>query len=505
MNRTAPRFFRVFLLLLLLSPVLALGNPAGSLEGRVKLRRLENGLTVLALRREGVPTVSLQITVVAGGVDEASGRTGTAHVLEHMLFKGTDELGTRDWKREEPLLRLIEETGVALDRERRKGEGADPERVKTLAARLAELETQHRPLVVKDEIDALYARNGGVGFNAFTTADLTSYIVNLPSNRLELWAAIESERMRDPVLREYYPEREVVIEERRQRYGADPGGRLYEALLSTAFSAHPYRNPVIGWLSDLQTLDIRTTRDFYRDHYGPDNTIITAVGDLEPEAFFELVERYFGALRARGLPVRNYTEEPPQPGPKRVEVIFDAEPRLIMAYHKPTLPHRHDYVLDVIESILTEGRASRLVRELVDRRKLAVSVDASNGVPGVRYPNLFAIFVTPVAGVDLENVESALVGELRRLAEEPPSREELDRVTRQLEASRVRRLLSNAGLARQLAYFQAVAGDWRYVEEHPRVLATVTPEEVSLVAGTYFRPENRTVALLRPRPKEALP
>jgi predicted Zn-dependent peptidase len=204
---------------LLFFPLACLGYPDGSLEGRVKLQRLGNGLTVLALKRAGAPTVSLQITVVAGGVDEPSGRTGTAHVLEHMLFKGTDELGTRDWKREEPLLRAIEETGVALDEERRKGEAADPAKIEALARRLAELQAQHQPLVVKDEIDAIYSRNGSVGFNAFTTADLTSYIVNLPSNRLEIWAAIESERMRNPVLREYYPEREVVIEERRQRYG----------------------------------------------------------------------------------------------------------------------------------------------------------------------------------------------------------------------------------------------------------------------------------------------
>ncbi|GAB4255280.1 MAG: pitrilysin family protein [Deferrisomatales bacterium] len=478
----------------------AAAAPAGSLEGRVSERRLPNGLTVLVLPRRGAPTVSLQMTFRVGGVDEPSGRTGTAHLLEHMLFKGTRCLGTRDWQRERPILEAIEETGRALDAERRKGDRADPARIEALERRLRELQDRHRPLVVKDEIDGIYARNGAVGFNASTSTDLTSYTVSLPSNRLELWARIESERLRDPVLREYYVERDVVLEERRQRYGADPGGRLYEALLSTAFAAHPYRDPVIGWPSDLETLDIAHTRAFYRAHYGPDNAVIAAVGDVEPAAFFRLVERYFGDLPPGGDLRPSATREPPQPGPKRVEVWFDAEPRLIVAYHKPTLPHRDDYVFDVIEAVLADGRASRLVRELVDRRKIATSVSAANGLPGARYPNLFAVFLTPVAGVDPEEAGKALEAELARLADEPPTEAELRRVRRRLEAARVRALVSNAGLAGRLAYFQAVAGDWRYLEEHPRVLETITPEEVAAAVRRYLVPDNRTVAVLRPPP-----
>ncbi|MEW6488994.1 MAG: pitrilysin family protein [Thermodesulfobacteriota bacterium] len=484
--------------LLLAAPGLAEASPAGSLEGRVAEHRLANGLTVLVLPRHASPTVSLQMTFRVGGVDEPAGQTGTAHLLEHMLFKGTRTLGTADWRREESLLRDLEAAGRALDAERRKGPGADPARLEEHAARLAALQEAHRPLVVKDEIDALYSRNGAVGFNASTSTDLTSYTVSLPSNRLELWARIESERMRDPVLREYYVEREVVQEERAQRYGSDPGGRLYEALLSAAFSAHPYRDPVIGWPSDLAVLDIADTRAFYERHYGPDNCVVAAVGDVEPESFFALVERYFGNLPARGAGSGYRTQEPPQTGPKRVEVRFGAEPRLVVAFHKPTLPHRHDYVFDVIDAVLSDGRSSRLVRELVDRRRIAASASAVNGLPGARYPNLFAVFLTPVSGVTPEEAEAALLGELQRLAQEPPSAQELAKVVRRLEAARVRSLLSNGALAQQLAYFQAVAGDWRYLEEHAGVLATVTPEEVAEVVRTYLVEENRTVAVLRP-------
>ncbi len=473
-------------------------EPAGSLEGRVAEHRLANGLTVLALQRGTAPVVSLQMTFRVGGVDEPSGRTGMAHLLEHLMFKGTRTLGTRDWERERPVLEEIEAVGRALDGERRKGDRADPRKVAELAERLRRLQEEHRPLVVKDEIDTIYSRNGAVGFNAFTSSDLTSYIVSLPSNRLELWARIESERMRDPVLREYYVERDVVIEERRQRYGSEPRGMLYEALLTTAFVAHPYRDPVIGWPSDLETLDIADTREFFRRHYGPDNAVIVAVGDVDPQGFFDLVERYFGAIPARGGEERPPTREPPQKGPRRVEVLFDAEPRLAVAFHKPTLPARDDYVFDVIEAVLTDGRASRLVRELVDTRRVAASVDAANGLPGARYPNLFAVFLTPVAGVSVAEAEEALLQELDRLGRVPPTPEELERVRRRLEASRVRALLSNAGLARRLAYFQALTGDWRYIENHPKVLATITPGEVAEVARRYFTPRNRTVAVLRP-------
>ena len=192
--------------------------------------------------------------------------------------------------------------------------------------------------------------------------------------------------------------------------------------------------------------------------------------------------------------------EPPQRGPKRVEVYFDAQPRLILAYHKPTLPHRDDYVFDVVDALLTDGRASRLVRELVDRQHLAASVSTANGIPGARYANLFAVFCTPVSGVATAELESAVIRELERLAEDPPGDAELQRVLRRLQAARIRSLDSNSGLARNLAYFQAVAGDWRYLVEHAGVIAGVTAAEVAAVTRTYLVPENRTTAALVPTP-----
>jgi predicted Zn-dependent peptidase len=459
-------------------------------------------MKVLVLPRAGAPVVALQMTCKVGSVDEPAGKTGMAHLLEHMLFKGTMRLGTRNWEAEKPLLEAIERSGRALDAERRKGPAADPARVAALETELRSLEERQRPLVVKDEIDAIYARNGAVGFNAFTTPDLTSYVVSLPSNRLELWAAVESERMREPVLREYYTEREVVREERRERLETDPGSLLFEALVATAFRVHPYRNPTIGREEDLSTLDIEATRAFFLAHYGPDNTVVVAVGDVEPEAFFALVERYFGGIPSRGRPEPLPPEEPAQGGARRARVTFDAEPQGVLAYHKPTLPDRDDYIFDVMDAILSDGRSSRLVRELVDRKRLLADVSSVNGTPGGRYPNLFAVFFTPAPGVSIEAAEQAVREELRRLSRTPPTAEELEKVVRRIEAQRVEALLSDVGMARQLAYFQAMAGDWRYVEELPRVLSTVTAEEVSRTAAAYFTDANETAVVLQ---REARP
>ena len=190
----------ILLLFLLLSSVCFANG--GSLEGRVVEHTLKNGMRLLLLPREGAPVVTLQITFKVGSVDEVEGKTGMAHLFEHMLFKGTTTLGTRDWEAERPIFEKIEEVGAALDSLRARGEG-ESERAKTLAAELAELQQSERKYIVKDEIDAIYSRNGGTGFNAFTTPDMTSYIVSLPAGRIELWAAIESERMREPVLREF--------------------------------------------------------------------------------------------------------------------------------------------------------------------------------------------------------------------------------------------------------------------------------------------------------------
>lgn len=469
---------------------------AYDLTGKVKEFTLENGLRVLIVERHAGPTVSLYISHPAGATDEGSGHTGTAHFLEHMRFKGTETIGTRNFDEEKRILRKIQETGSTLDREEMKGNDADKQKVLELRKRLETLQTEAGKWSIPGEIDRLYTEKGGGDLNAFTGQDITTYHVSLPANRIELWARIEADRMANPVFREFYSERNVILEERKQRIASDPRGMLLEQFLSTAFVAHPYRRPVLGWVSDMRFLDMDYTAQFFRDHYTPNNTIITVVGDVSPEKIMETIRRYFGPLPRRTVPPRKITEEPVQAGERRTTVIFDAAPRLIIGYHKPTLPSFDDCVFDVIDTILSEGRTSRFFKVLVKEKGIAADVTTVNGYPGARHPNLFVIFAEPLAPHTTEELEEALYEEMDRLKREPVDMKELEKAKNRLKADLLRDLSTNSGLAGMLSYYETVAGDWRYITTFLDLLERVAPEDIMSTAAQYLTRRNRTVATL---------
>ncbi|HAD04039.1 MAG: peptidase M16 [Desulfuromonadales bacterium GWD2_61_12] len=478
-------------LLLLLAPAV---GAAATLEEKVREHTLANGLRLLMVERHDAPTFAAYLAVGVGGVDETSENRGVAHLLEHMLFKGTTTIGTCDFPREKPILDAIEATATELDR-LRYARIPDPARIAHLEGQLATLQAQHRELVVKDECSRIYSANGGVGFNAYTSKDLTTYLVELPANKLELWASIEADRMKNAVLREFYTERQVVMEERRRSYDNNPDGLLYENLLATAFAVHPYRNPIIGWMSDLEHLTLDETRTFLSTYYAPANTVIALVGDIDPDAAVALIERYFGSIPAGVVVPPVAAVEPPQRGEKRVHIQYEAEPKLSIAFHKPTLPERDDYVFDLIQHILSEGRTSRLYRALIEEQQLATSI-AAYGAPGSRYPNLFVISAVPRHPHTVAEVEAAINAELVRLAQEPVMESELTRARNRLRVDLLRQLKENDGLAQMLTYYQTVAGDWRYLTRYDQAAATITAAEVQAVAARYLVPENRTVATL---------
>ncbi len=478
--------------------LLSVGVPslqATTLAQKVQEHTFANGLKLLVVERPGAPVFSAYLTVGVGAVHETSGSRGVAHLLEHLRFKGTKTIGTQDYRQEQPLLNSIEEVGNALDL-LRNGSAPDEKSIATLEQQLADLQKRHRKLVIKDEFAQIYARNGAVGYNAFTSKDLTSYMVSLPANKLELWASLEADRMRNSVLREFYTERDVVMEERRRSYDADADGLLYESLLTTAFVVHPYRNPIIGWPTDIANLSPAVARSFMERYYSPVNTVIALVGAVDFPQAVALVENYFGSIPS-GTPVPEViTVEPAQRGEKRVTVEFDAESRLTVAFHKPTLPARDDYIFDVIDHILSQGRTSRLYRALVLEQQLATSV-ASYGAPGYRYPNLFMIQAVPRYPHTVTEVEIALYAELQRLAREPVSEELLVQVRNRLRVDHLRTLQSNDGLARMLTFHQSISGDWRYLIDYEEQISLITAEDIQRVAATYLVPSNRTVAVLQ--------
>ncbi|MGQ9674011.1 MAG: M16 family metallopeptidase [Candidatus Aminicenantales bacterium] len=489
-----------FLLSLLL--FLPLSLPGQEIESKVKVHTLANGMTFIFMERHEVPVFSAVYGFKVGSVDEVPGITGLAHLFEHMAFKGTPRIGTRDFEKEKEIMEKVNRLGAEISRELVKGDQADDEKIERLKKEMAELEKEQKKYIVKDEIDQIYSNAGGVGLNAGTGADVTSYLISLPSNRLELFCLMESERIKNAVLREFYTERGVVQEERKQTTEAIPMRQLYEVFLAAAFIAHPYGHPVVGWASDIHSVTLEEAAEFKSKYYTPNNCVVALVGDIYPEKAIPLIEKYFGDIPRGPEPPLLRTREPRQLGERRVKIAFDAEPQLLLGFHKPTYPHPHAYVMDVIASILTTGRTSRLYKDLVKIKQIAVNVNASGSFPGIRHDNLFMISATPRHPHTNEEVEKAIGEHLEKLKVEPVDPRELEKIKNQLEASYIRSLSSNFGMAFRLMREQLFFGDWKNMLKYKEEIIKVRPEDILEAAREYFTEENRTVAYLMRKQSE---
>ncbi|MCP2519700.1 insulinase family protein [Candidatus Aminicenantes bacterium AC-335-B20] len=484
----------LLILILIISPFI-LGQ---EFSKRVKSFTLSNGMRFFVLERHQVPTFAGMIMVKVGSVDEKKGETGIAHFFEHMAFKGTPVIGSKDWEKEKIILKEMDKIGNELAAEYAKGEEADSKKIEILRKKLAELQNKHRKYVVKDEIDKIYSENGGEFLNASTGNDTTQYFVMLPSNRLELWFLIESERFKYPALREFYSERDVVCEERRMYEDNNPDGFLQEEFYHVAFILHPYRHPVVGYLEDLLTLTKKKALNFYKTYYIPNNMVAAIVGDVNFEEVKKLAEEYFGDIPAGPEPPRPHFIEPHQKGERRVIVKFDAEPRLLIGYHIPSWFKRDNIVLELISYILSRGDSSRLRRDLVIDRKMALTVYTSINDPGVRYPSLFTIYCQPRHPHTPEELEKAVYEHLEKLKKEPVSKEEIEKAINQAEASLYRSFgfAENVFLAmrilRNVLLFNDLDADFKRVSE----MKKITPQDIMNVARKYFTESNRTVGVL---------
>jgi len=470
--------------------------PAQTLEGKVVEHTLKNGLTLLLYERHQAPIIACHVYINVGSANDLLGQTGIAHMTEHIAFKGTPTIGTTNYAEEEKLIERLDELWQQIVQERDKGKAADQQKLEQLQQEFAETEQEAAQYVVSEEYSRIIEEHGGVGLNASTTPDETQYFVGLPANRLELWMMLEADRLAHTVPREFYKERDVVLEERQMRTDTSPFGTLFEQFLGTAFIAHPYGFPAIGWPSDIQDITTKQLMVFYETHYSPANMIVAVVGDIEPQAVIEMAETYFGQLPARppSAPIR--TIEPPQPGERRIEVEWDSNPYMVVGYHRSAVSHEDDLVFDVIAFLLTGGRTSRLYKQLVEDSQIAIQVDAAAAFPGSKYPTLFVLAGAPLAPHTLEEVETAIYAELERLKTEPVEERELQKTMNAIEASFIDSLSSNSGLAAQLTSAQGLMGDWRAIERQIEAMKQITSDDVMRVARTYFTKENRTVAWL---------
>jgi len=487
--------------LLLLLPGLLCAQSLKDFEKKVTQFTLPNGLTFLVIERHQAPVVSFHTYVNAGAVDDPSGHTGLAHMFEHMAFKGTPTIGTKNWTLEKAALDAIEKVYDRLDAERNKGFRADPKKVAALEAELKAAIEKADSYVVDNEYDRAVESNGGVGMNAGTSEDQTTYFYSFPSNRIELWFLLESERFLHPVFREFYKERDVVREERRMRIESSPQGQLVEALTSTAFAAHPYKNMAAGWASDIENLRATDAQQFYKRYYNPSNLTIGIAGDVNPAEAKRLAERYFGRIPRGPQAPMVQTVEPPQVGEKRVGVESAAQPFLVVAYKRPDQYSPDAAALDVMEEVLSGGRTGMIYKEMVRDSKIALGAASYSAFPGEKYKSLFLFFVVPNAGHTIEENEKAVYGIIDRLKNEKPSADAVKRVKTKLRADLISKLDSNAGLAAELCAHQAAFGDWRKMFTELDDIDKVTPEDVQKIAQKYLIETTRTVAYTYTPPK----
>ena len=488
---------------------LAILATAAGAQQQVPVREetLPNGMKLLMVERHDTPTVSCGWVARVGSVNEPPGITGISHLFEHMMFKGTKTIGTKDGVKDaevrarQDAIRAEMEKEYSLLRERlRRGEISssiyDPAnmtpRLQELKAQLEQEYAAEKQFIVKDELDAIYTREGGSGLNAFTTEDQTAYFITVPSNKLELWFWLESDRLANPVFREFYSERDVVREERRLRTESTPTGRFDEAFDSMFWQSSPYSHPVVGWPSDVESITRAQAEQYFATYYAPNNITAVMVGDFDPAAALALAKTYFGRIPPGPTPPPEMiTTEVAQQAEKRLFAEADTNPQVSVRFHAYPFDHKDMFALQLIADLLTR-RTGRLYKALVETRELAVGEPYAWYRP-LKYEGAFEVGAEVKEGRRAEEVEAALVTELERLGKEPVGERELQKVKNQELADSFRRLQSNFYLLLQLILFDSY-GNWHFLNDAPGRLQAVTAADIQRVARELFTAERRNVA-----------
>ena len=412
-------------------------------EGNVHEAVLSNGLKIIAVKDPNAPLAVFQIWYDAGSINEQVGTTGLSHLLEHMMFKGTEKYGSKAFSK-----------------------------------------------IIK--------RAGGID-NAGTSKDFAYYYQKLAPDRLHLSIELEADRMRNLIMDpdETLSERDVVMEERRMRYEDDPQNLVYEEVVATAFKNHPYRWPVVGWMEDLKTITRDDLWKYYRSRYVPNNAFIVVAGNIDVDEVMSKIQKEFGPI-PRGPEIRKLTTlEPEQKGEKRIFVKKEAElPYIISAYKAPNILSEDSYALEVLTMVLDGGKSARIYKSLIDEKRIALSAGAGYAST-YRYPFLFYFSATALPGKTIEEVETALYEELDKIKQEPPTESEIQKAKNQIEADFIMSQDSIFYQAMVLAQFELI-GDWRLKDAYLKGIRKVTPEDVQRVAKKYLVADQRTVGILIP-------
>jgi predicted Zn-dependent peptidase len=465
-----------------------------SFEQRITTKVLPNGLTIIICERPEAPVFSYSTFIDAGDVNDPSGESGLAHMFEHLAFKGTSEIGTNDYADEKVALAKVEAANDAYEAEYLKAVGRDEKKLAELKKAFLEAQKEAHKYVVPNQFTDVAERNGAEGLNAETGLDNTVYFWSMPENRLELWAWLESGRLADVVPREFYKERDVVVEERRMRTDSNPIGRLVEQFLATAYVAHNYGRSSIGWPSEVSQINATEAMDFHKKYYVGANIVVAVVGDVKASEAMPMLERYFSRIPAGPKPEEMTTSEPKQFAEKTVEIREQTQPCYLEGYHRPDYRSPDAEVYDAISDIMSNGRVSRLYRSLVRDQQIAAEAEGFSPFPGDKYPGLFAFYAIPLPGHTPAEMRDAIHKEIEKLKTADVSDDELAMYKTRTRADLLRGLADNQGLANNLAEYQTRFGDWRELFLQLDKVDKVTKADIRRVANAVFVPSNRTEA-----------
>lgn len=476
------------------------GQTMDKMKGQIQEKTLKNGMKFIVMEQHEAPVASFHIYADVGSAQESYGITGISHILEHMAFKGTTTIGTKDYAAEAKVLDELDRVYEELNREEKQIQ-PNADRVRELKAGFEELQKQAKEYVVNNEYFDMVMQQGDAGVNAYTNYDATQYINSLPANKLEFWMAITSDRFLNPVFREFYKEREVIMEERRLGLETQPMGKLIEDFMAVAYKAHPYHHYVIGHMSDIQAISHQDVKDYFKKYYSPSNLTAAIVGDIDPQEVFRLAELYFERIPSGPRPEPLRTKEPEQWGERRATVTAQSQPILIVGYHKPAVRHSDNGALDALANIIGQGRSSRIWESLVKKEKIAAQVGCFNNFPGEKYPNLIAFFSMPskdkTAAQSLELIDK----EIERIKKEPVSAQELAKYKQMTKKGLIGQMKSNARMAALLTAYDVIQGDWRLLFDELANIDRITAADVQRVANTYLLTTNRTVGEIVPEKK----
>ncbi len=487
----------LFLTVILILTSSLLAQTFEAIKNKIKVHTLKNGMKFIVLERHEAPVVSFHVYADVGSANETYGITGISHLLEHMAFKGTKIVGTKDYEAE---MKVLEELDTLYDQIKREEDQVKPDaqKLEEMKTRFEELRLKAKEFVATNEFIDLMRRQGDQRINAYTSNDATQYIDSLPSNKLEYWMAMTSDRFLNPVFREFYKERDVVMEERRLGLETRPMGKLIEDFFATAFKAHPYHHTVIGHMSDLRKITRQDVEDYFKTYYGPSNLTVGIVGDVAADEVFKLADIYFERIPSGPKPEPVRTEEPEQWGERHVTVTARSQPILVVGYHRPNARHQDNAALEALANIIGQGRSSRLYQVMVKEKKVAIQTGSFNGFPGDKFPNLIAFYAVSSWGHKSDECLEVIDAEIEKIKKEPVTPEELTKFKRSAIKNLLNQMISNSRMAALLTYAEVVLGGLDEAFDQIKQIEAITAEDVMRVANTYLVKKKRTVGEIIP-------